>query len=609
MCGIFGYVGNKKASSEILNGLQRLEYRGYDSAGICVVNKKGESTLIKSVGRIVDLKNKVSGFELDNCTTGIGHTRWATHGKVTEQNSHPHYSSDLRFYVVHNGIIENYSTLKKHLEEKGYKFYSQTDTEVAVKLFEDEVKNHNGDKKEALKSAIKKMEGAYAFVILDKDAPDELIGAKLGSPLVLGVGENEIYVSSDYRSLIGISKFYVTLEDGDTFFIKGTNYEILNNGVEIVRNKDEITEDDKNLELGDFPNFMLKEVFEQKDVIKNVFAGKIDFEKKEIRNAMLDELGEKNFEKIVIVASGTSYHSGLMGKYYFEELAGIEVDVVVSTEFKYKRKFVDDKTLFMFISQSGETADTLESLKIVKNQGGYTFGIVNVPGSSIARMSDGGFFTHAGIEVGVASTKAFVTQVATLIVMALYFGIKKGLDYVKYTEMVDELAIIDKKIGKVLDNSSKIKKVAEKYAKYNNFFYLGRTYELPIAMEGSLKLKELTYKHSEAYSSGELKHGPIALIDENLPTIVINGNGPLYTKNLSSIEEIKARSGKIIGVITTEDQNKEKYDDILEFEMSLPEFNPLLEVVVLQLFAYHMTIAIGNDVDKPRNLAKSVTVE
>lgn len=609
MCWIFGYVWAKKASEEILNWLQKLEYRWYDSAGLCVINKKWDAKLIKSVGRIVSLRNKVQEYYLEDYTTWIGHTRWATHGKVTEINSHPHHSQNEKYFLVHNWIVENYSSLKKQLEEKWYKFYSQTDTEVAVKLFEDEMKLANDDKKLALKNMIHKMEWAYAIAIVDANNPDKIVWAKLGSPMVIWIAKDELYVSSDYRSLVWITKEYITLEDWDTFFIKWNKYEILNNGVQIVRDKDKITEKEMTVELGNFPNFMLKEIWEQKDVIKNVFAWKVDFEKKEILNNTLSGVATLGFEKVCIVASWTSYHSGLMGKYYFEEFASMEVEVNVSTEFKYKKKFVNDKTLYVFISQSWETADTLESLKLVNNQWGFTFWIVNVPGSSIARLSNSWLFTHAWTEVGVASTKAFVTQVTTLLIMSLYFWLKRWLSYTKYLEIIEALELIPEKIEKVLNNSKKIEKIAEKYSEYDDFFFLWRAHELPIAMEWSLKLKELTYKHSEAYSSWELKHGPIALIDEDFPTIVVNGNSPLYMKNISSLEEIKARKWKIISIVEEWDKNTDKYDDYIEFEWSIMELNPIIEVVCLQLFAYYMTLAIWNDVDKPRNLAKSVTVE
>lgn len=606
MCGIFGYLWHKRASGEVIRGLQRLEYRGYDSAGICLLNDKKHIKLLKSTGKVQELKNIIETINLESYNIWIWHTRWATHGKVTEKNCHPHVSDDKRFYVVHNGIIENYSLLRDILEKKGMKFYSETDTEVAVNMFQNV---YNGDTMDSMKKLVSHLEGAYALVFIDKEDPNLLFGAKLGSPLVLGISGNSFYVSSDYRSLSGLADEYIALEDGDIFIIKDGEYIIQNNGVTVVRDKENIPAEEVSAELGDFKHYMIKEIFEQPKVFDNAFAGRIDFENQTLKSNALEDISKKGFKRIHIIASGTSYHAGLLGRQYFEDFANLETEVTIATEFKYRKKFIHSDTLYLFISQSGETADVLESLKIVKAKWGYTFGIVNVPGSSIARLSDSGLFTHAGIEVGVASTKAFIWQISVLVFMALYFGKIHGLDAERFSELIEELSVLKGKISMILGQTEHIRKVAYKYSHYKNFFFLGRLYELPVAMEWSLKLKEITYLHSEAYSSGELKHGPIALIDESFPTIIINGNGPLHAKNMSSVEEICSRSGKVIGIIANTDTNIGIYNDTIPFEPSLPEFNPFLETVILQIFAYCVADHLGRDVDKPRNLAKSVTVE
>ncbi|MDD5376739.1 MAG: glutamine--fructose-6-phosphate transaminase (isomerizing) [Candidatus Gracilibacteria bacterium] len=606
MCGIFGFTGKQDAAPLLLKGLSRLEYRGYDSAGICVVNGNNNFYIGKAVGKVMELRNRTEGVDLAGYTTGIGHTRWATHGGVTTNNCHPHTSSDGRFAVVHNGIIENYSELRTMLQNEGYIFYGETDTEVAAKLFEH---LFDEDDFETLKKLTTVIEGAYALVFIDRENPNRLFGAKLGSPLVIGIKGDSCYVSSDYRSLIGTVEEYITLEDGDIFCIENGDYRIVNCEVELVRDKESITEKEQAMELGDFPHFMLKEIHEQGEVLRNVFAGRVDFQEKTIRNNTLDEIVAQGFERIHIIASGTSYHAGYLGKQYLEHLADLPTEVTVSTEFKYGKQFIDRKTLYIFVSQSGETADSLESMKIVNERGGYTFGIVNVPGSSISRLAKSGLFTHAGVEVGVASTKAFTAQIATFLILALAFGQKKDLEYTRFLSILEDMEKIPDRIETLLKTSDRIREVAEKYARYPNFFYLGRSYELPIAMEGSLKLKELTYRHSEAYSSGELKHGSLALIDADFPSIIINGSSPLHGKNCSSVQEVKSRGGKMIGIIASNDQKKDIYDDYLTFEASLPETEVFSEVVILQLFAYHMANALGRDIDKPRNLAKSVTVE
>ncbi|MBC7503643.1 glutamine--fructose-6-phosphate transaminase (isomerizing) [Candidatus Gracilibacteria bacterium] len=607
MCGVFGYIGHPgSAAREVIAGLQRLEYRGYDSAGLCVIDHASNMQVIRAVGKVNNLKVKSDQHDFSTYHAGIGHTRWATHGGVTEANCHPHLSQSGRFVVIHNGIIENYSELKQELIEKGYTFNSETDTEVTVQLFED---IFDGDYLSTITKLVSRMHGAYGLVFLDRDNGNTMFGTKKGSPMVLGFGKTERYISSDYRSLIGLIDDYIILEDGDIFLLTPDNYQVLSEGLAADRIRQTVDESEKVAELGDFPNFMLKEVFEQPRVLEDVFRGRIDFDAYSLHSHTLAHIATLGIKRITVVASGTSYHSGLLGKYYLEELANIPVDVIVSTEFKYKKKFVSTDELYIFVSQSGETIDTLDSLKIVKEQGGHVFAIVNVPGSAIARAAGQGLFTRAGTEVGVASTKAFVSQVGCFLFLALYLGQKNGLDYRKYREIIDSIDKLPEAISDLLLQNEAIKQVAEKYAHSQNFFYLGRAHELVIAMEGSLKLKELAYIHSEAYSSGELKHGSIALIDAEFPSLMVNGGGILSPKNASSAEEIRARGGKVVGIIAKGDSNKHIYADTIEFNPLISELNPFLEVVILQLWAYHIANSLGRDVDKPRNLAKSVTVE
>ncbi len=607
MCWVFGYIWHSgKAAPEVLAWLQRLEYRGYDSAGLCVVDANKHIEVIKAVGKVNNLKLKTDAIDFSTYQAGIWHTRWATHGGVTEANCHPHVSQSGRFVVIHNGIIENYSELKAELIAKGYTFQSETDTEVTVQLFED---IFDGDYLSTMRKLVTRMHGAYGLVFLDRDNANTMFGTKKGSPMVLGFGKNERYISSDYRSLIGLIDDYIILEDGDIFMMTLDNYTILSEWQTADRIRQTVDESEKIAELWDFPNFMLKEVFEQPRVLEDVWRGRIDFQNYSLHSDTLAHIATLGIKRINVIASGTSYHAGLLGKYYLEELANIPVDVIVSTEFKYKKKFVSTDELYIFVSQSGETIDTLDSLKIVKEQWGHVFWIVNVPWSAIARAAGQWLFTRAGTEVGVASTKAFVTQVACFLFLALYLGQKNGLDYRKYREVIDSIARLPEAISWILLTNEAIRKVAEKYAHSKNFFYLGRAHELVIAMEWSLKLKELAYIHSEAYSSGELKHGSIALIDAEFPSLMINWGGVLSPKNVSSAEEIRARGGAVIGIIAKNDTNKYIYADVIEFDPLISELNPFLEVVILQLFAYHIANSLGRDVDKPRNLAKSVTVE
>lgn len=607
MCWIFWYLGRTgNAHKEVLAGLQRLEYRGYDSAGIALINHEKKIEVIRSVGKVSGLKIKSDAYDLLSYHVGIGHTRWATHGGVTEANCHPHTSTSRRFVVIHNGIIENYSELKSELVEKWYNFQSETDTEVVVALYED---IFTWDHLETLSLLLARIEWAYGLVFLDSYYPDRIFGAKKWSPMVLGFGDGERFVSSDYRSLIGLIDDYIILEDGDMFMLTTEDYVVRASGAPVERSHHPVDDTEKPIDLGDYPHFMLKEIFEQGQVLQNVWRGRIDFESADLHSDTLERISTLGITSAIIVASGTSYHAGLLGKYYLEEFASLPTDVVVSTEFKYKKKFINKETLYIFVSQSWETIDTLDGLKIVKEQWGHVFGIVNVPWSAIARTAGQWLFIRAWVEVGVASTKAFIAQVGCFLFLSLYLGKRKWLDYRLYREILSSIEHLSESIEDLLLTSEAIRKVAEKYAKYENFFYLGRSLELPIAMEWSLKLKELTYIHSEAYSSGELKHGSIALIEEDFPTIIVNGWGPLMAKNHSSVEEIKARSWKVIGIIASTDPKKSLYSDTIEFTPLHDELNVFLEVIILQLFSYHVANTLGRDIDKPRNLAKSVTVE
>ncbi|MDP5039157.1 MAG: glutamine--fructose-6-phosphate transaminase (isomerizing) [Candidatus Gracilibacteria bacterium] len=608
MCGIFAYKGKNTAFNNLLNGLQSLEYRGYDSAGLMAIDDKKNIYYKKEIGKVSNLAGEVMKDSdiLKDFHTGIAHTRWATHGGVTKENTHPHFSQNKRFFLVHNGIIENYIELKNYLVKKGYNFYSDTDSEVVANLieeyFEDNLEN-------TLKIIKQKITGAYALAVIDTKNPNQIIAIKLGSPLVVGINKDELFLSSDANALANITTKYIPIDDNEMVIIDGENYKIINSGKEI---KKEIFESQKNNieeDMGNFKHFMLKEIFEIPNIIENIIGGRINFETNEIKSNSLDKINFENIEKIEIIASGTSYNAGYIGSYLFEELSGIPTNVIISTEFKYKKQFINSKTLYIFISQSGETADSLECLKIVKNRGGQTFGIVNVVGSSIARMCDNGLYTHCGVEIGVASTKAFIGQLIILLIIALYAGNKKDLDYQTYLESLNGLKTLKDEINLVLLNSNKIKDIAQKYSKYNNMFFLGRNMFYPMAMEGSLKCKEITYIHTESYSAGELKHGPLSLIQNDFPTILINPNSKLYDKNISTLKEIQARDGKVIGIISKSDIHKNEYNNFIEIPDS-NIFNSLFTSgVVLQLFAYYVALDLNREIDKPRNLAKSVTVE
>ncbi|MDD3302588.1 MAG: glutamine--fructose-6-phosphate transaminase (isomerizing) [Candidatus Gracilibacteria bacterium] len=613
MCGIFAYNGEKDSIPFLIEGLKNLEYRGYDSAGIVGLSEKGNIYLEKAVGKVSNLATKVELAKRNEIyNVGIAHTRWATHGGVTEENAHPHYSENKRFYIVHNGIIENYKELRKKLEKK-YKFYSDTDSEVVAKLLEE---FYDGKLLTTIQKVSKIIIGAYALAIIDKNEPNTLVGTKLGSPMIIGIQEKDIFLASDINALSGVASEFVQMEDNEIVIIKegkytifSSNYTTSDNLSKISRNSEKIEKNFKKAEKGKFETFTEKEIFEIPEVIENVFKGRINFDTRTIHNETLQELNEHDIERIEIIASGSSYFAGYVGTYWFREIAGIPAEARISNEFLYDRFLPDPKTLYIFMSQSGETADVRECLKMVKSKGCLTFGIVNVVGSTIARMCDMGLFSHAGTEIGVASTKNIIGQLGVLILLAVSIGNKKDLQYTKGREIIGELAKLKKIFEKQLEKSKEIKHLAKKYSNTKSLFYLGRNLLYGAAMEGSLKLKELSYIHSESYSSGEMKHGPLALVNKDFLCIFLNLKGVFQEKTNSNIKEVKARNGKVLGIITKGESDKELYDDTIEVPEVDKIISPFVCLIPMWLFALHTAVELGRDVDKPQNLAKSVTVE
>ncbi len=608
MCWIFAYKWEKQAINILLGGLKSLEYRWYDSAWITVINDNGNNYTVKALWKVSNLATKIQEEKKDtqDFCVWIAHTRWATHGWVTLENTHPHSSSNERFFLVHNGIIENYIELKKSLEKKWYHFYGDTDSEVVAKLIEDIFET---DLETTLKKVKDLITGAYALAVVDKNNPDTIIAIKLWSPLVIGFKNNDFYLSSDSNAIANITDHYIPIDDHEMVVISKNSYKIINAEKEVKKEKIESIAYNTESEMWAFKHFMEKEIFEVPNIIENILGWRIDFNSWEIKSNALSKLDLKGIEKIEIIASGTSYNAWYCGTYLFEELAWIPAQIHISTEFKYKKQFINDKTLYIFISQSGETADSLECLKIVKNKWWKTFWIVNVVGSSIARLCDNGLYTHCGIEVWVAATKSFIWQLLTILIIALYIGNKKWLDYNEYAWVISGLEKLKDDINMVLLHARNIQDIAKKYSEYKNMFFLGRNTFYPLAMEWSLKCKEITYHHTESYSSGELKHGPLSLIEESFPTILINPASALYEKNISTLKEIQARNGKVIWLISQNDPHAQEYDDVLEIPKTNVHNALFTSSVALQLFAYYMAENLGKEIDKPRNLAKSVTVE
>ena len=611
MCGIIGYIGSKPAKEIIINGLKRLEYRGYDSAGMALVN--GETRIFKCAGRVKDLEEIVNKYSF-NGTTGMGHTRWATHGEPNELNAHPQASYKGNFIVVHNGIIENYASLKKHLESRGVQFTSQTDTEVLANLIEHMYLEGDLTAEQAITLALNRVVGTYGLVIICTKELDRLFAAKKGSPLVIGVGDGENFIASDATPIVEYTQRVIYLNDDDIAVIKKD--ELILKSIRTEKIQPEVKEID--LKIGEidkegFAHFMLKEIFEQPRAIHDTFRGRVlpDFS-----GVMLGGLHDvleamTQSEKIIIIACGTSWHAGLLGEYIFEEYTRIPVEVEYASEFRYRNPIINKGDIVIAISQSGETADTLAAVKLAREKGAKVIGICNVVGSSIPRETDAGVYTHAGPEIGVASTKAFTTQVTVLAMMAFEIGHKKGiLSDAFYKELITELASIPVKIENALKVNDQALELAKIFQNTHNALYLGRGYLFPVALEGALKLKEISYIHAEGYPAAEMKHGPIALIDENMPVVVVATKDDTYEKIISNIQEIKARKGKVIAIVTEGDMIISKMaDHVLEVPETLPVFSGLLAVIPLQLFSYHIAVLRGCNVDQPRNLAKSVTVE
>jgi glucosamine--fructose-6-phosphate aminotransferase (isomerizing) len=611
MCGIVAYVGPRQAYPVILKGLKRLEYRGYDSAGIALLNHGLH--VYRKKGRVADLEESVIGKDLDG-SIGIGHTRWATHGEPSDRNSHPHTSANGKLAMVHNGIIENYASLKQELLKKGYAFTSDTDTEVLLKFIEDIQEGNGCSLEEAVRIALKRVVGAYVILLIDQDNPDTLIAARKGSPLVIGIGKGEHFLASDASPIVEYTKEVVYVNDYEVAIIRPDELILKNLGNE--RQTPFITKLDIELaaiEKGGYDHFMIKEIHEQPSTILDCLRGRLDPEAGTITMSgvhnHLQQLADAR--RIIVVACGTSWHAGLVAEYVFEELCRIPVEVEYASEFRYRNPIIHPGDVIIAISQSGETADTLVAIERAKQQGATIFGIVNVVGSSIARISHGGAYTHAGPEIGVASTKAFTAQLAVLTMMALKVAAAKGtIDTKRYQHLLGELAAIPDKVQIILQKTEQVRAIAEKYKDARDFLYLGRGYNFPVALEGALKLKEISYIHAEGYPAAEMKHGPIALVDDQLPVVFVATKDPYHEKIVSNIQEIKARKGKVLAIISEGDEViPSMADDVFSVPDADEIVAPMLSVIPLQLLSYYVGVAKGLDVDKPRNLAKSVTVE
>ena len=614
MCGIVGYIGTKQAYPILVNGLKRLEYRGYDSAGVAMINDKGDLNVYKTKGKVADLE----AFCVDKDITGmvgIAHTRWATHGEPSSVNAHPHYSESKNLAIIHNGIIENYAEIKKRLEEKGMHFRSQTDTEVLVQLIEYIQTTRNVDLLTAVQVALHQVIGAYAVAVLDRNNPRQIIAARKQSPLVVGIGDGEFYLGSDASSIVEYTDKVVYLEDGNiAVLVPGEELKV----VDIYNEKQDAVVKKVNINLGQiekggFPHFMLKEIFEQPECLKTCMLGRINVEGNKVSlSAVLDYRKELiSAKRIIIVACGTSWHAGLIGKQILENLCRIPVEVEYASEFRYRNPVVGAGDVVIAISQSGETADTLAAIKLAKEMGAFIYGICNAVGSSIPRATDTGSYIHDGPEIGVASTKAFTGQVTVLTMLALALADVMGtISHEEYVTIVKGLQEIPAKMEEVLKLNDRIADLSRTFTYARNFLYLGRGFSYPVALEGALKLKEISYIHAEGYPAAEMKHGPIALIDSDMPVVVIATHNELYEKVLSNIQEIKARNGRVIALVSKGDDTISKIaDEVIELPDTLECLEPLIATIPLQLLAYHVAVCKGKDVDQPRNLAKSVTVE
>ncbi len=608
MCGIVGYFGDKKAQPVLMEGLRRLEYRGYDSAGIATM-ERDVIRITKAVGKVSELESRV---QEDQSNVGIAHTRWATHGKPTEANAHPHQSNDGKVVVVHNGIIENYRELRTMLEREGHLFISETDTEVIVHLVRHEL-DGNLNLVDATRKALGQMRGTYGIIVMSVEYPDYIVAARMGSPLILGVGDNEHYLASDASAILRYTRQMVYLDDGEMAIVGRNGFDIRTLKNEPVhKTVERVDEAEADIQKMGYPHFMMKEMMEQPDVVMNSTRGRLDIEN---GNAVLGGLRDvadrlREIDRIIIVACGSAYYAGLVGEYMLEEYAGIPVEVELASEFRYRKPIISKNTAVIAISQSGETADTLAAIREAKRKGALTLGIVNAVGSTIARETDAGVYNHAGPEIGVASTKAYVSQMVVLSLFTLFLGRQRSMSLSMGKRIAEEILELPEKIRSILISQDKIGAIGLKYKDIENAYFLGRKYCNPIAMEGALKLKEISYIHAEGYAAGEMKHGPIALIEDGFPVIVLAPKDSVYDKSMSNLEEIRARGGRVV-LVTTEgaDVSSDLVDDVIEIPKTLEMLTPILAVIPLQLFAYFVTVEKGLSPDMPRNLAKSVTVE
>lgn len=618
MCGIVGYTGKQKALPILFDGIKNLEYRGYDSAGFAVVAQDGSVVSQKAIGRVANLEARAGNAEAFAGTTGIVHSRWATHGGVTEANAHPHSDCGGNIWLVHNGIIENYRELKKGLEEAGHRFTSETDTEVVAHLIE-EARQETGDKRQetsledATRKALQKIRGTYGLAIVSRNDPEKLIAARNFSPLLIGIGTNEYIVASDASAVLRYTRDVMYLDDGEMAVLTPAGHRIFdmeNNAIE--KKRDTIEWELEQAQKGGHPHFMFKEILEQPEAIENSLRGRLIAKDGIAKLGGLESVAAelRGMRRLFVAACGTAYYAGKVGEYMLEEYAGIPVEVDIASEFRYRKPVFEEGDVLLAVSQSGETADTLAAIKEAKQKGLLALGIVNVVGSSIARATDAGVYQHIGPEIGVASTKAFTSQVAILALWSLLLGRSRDMSYVMGKRIAEELKQIPNLARRVLEDTEKIAELAKKYQPHQNFMFLGRKYNYPVALEGALKLKEISYVHAEGYSAGEMKHGPIAMIDENFPSIIIAPQDSVYEKMLSNIQEIRARKGPVIAIATEGDEEIGRMvDDVIYIPKTLEMLTPMLSVIPLQLFAYYFAVLRGCDVDKPRNLAKSVTVE
>jgi len=611
MCGIVAYTGHREVYPLILKGLKRLEYRGYDSTGIAILNSSLQ--IFKRKGKVSDLEKMLGKQKLES-NTGMGHTRWATHGEPNDINAHPHYSSDRKLAIIHNGIIENYSSIRKDLLKKGHQFESQTDTEVLIHFIEDIYKNENCSLDEAVRLALNKIVGAYAIVVMSEDLPGTLIAARKGSPLVVGLGKDEFFLASDATPIIEYTNEVVYLNDYEIAIIENNTFRIKDTqDVQLTPYIEKIELELESIEKGGYDHFMLKEIFEQPKSVQDCMRGRLNSREGYLMLGGIREYANKleNAERIIFIACGTSWHAGLVAEYFFEEYCRIPVEVEYASEFRYRNPVINEGDVVFAISQSGETADTIAALELAKSKGAVIFGVCNVVGSTISRITHEGAYTHAGPEIGVASTKAFTSQLIVLFMIGLRIAHRKGtIGERAFHNLLAEMEVLPSKIEKALESSQTIKKIAALFKDSRNFLYLGRGYNFPVALEGALKLKEISYIHAEGYPAAEMKHGPIALIDEQMPVVFIATQDSSYEKVISNIEEVNARKGKIIAIVTEGDTHvKERAEFSIEIPKTIEALTPILSVIPLQLLAYHIAVLRGCNVDQPRNLAKSVTVE